>query len=166
MGGIRTKFLGVPQIFVLKGVYKRGEEKRRGGFTFIEVLAAMIFMAVLIPVVMQGLILVQRSVAITERRTIAAQLGANLLNEMIVTEQWEQETGGSGDWGEEWPGFRWEMTLNPWSEDEGINELTLTVYYPSHGQEESISLTTLVPQPTVETQSSESEQTNPQSLSP
>lgn len=67
----------------------------RGGFTFAEVLAAMVFLAVLVPVVIEGLTLANRAAEVAERKTIATQLAANKLNEIVITEAWSA-TNSSG----------------------------------------------------------------------
>ena len=60
--------------------------RSRQGFTFAEVLAAMVFMAILLPVVMQGLILANRASVIAERKRTAVHLGNSLLTELVATD--------------------------------------------------------------------------------
>ncbi|MCP5528438.1 MAG: type II secretion system protein [Verrucomicrobiales bacterium] len=114
----------------------------RGGFTFAEVLAAMVFLAVLVPVVIEGLTLANRAAEVAERKTIATQLAANKLNEIVITEAWSA-TNSSGDFGEVWPGFRWESTSRTWSED-AMTELAVVVTYAVQGRDYTVTLSTLV----------------------
>ena len=135
----------------------------RDGFTFAEVLAAMVFMAILIPAVIEGLMIANRSAEVVERRAIAARLAANLLNETVVTGDWESGVN-SGDFGEEWPGFRWEMNQTAWAGDvaAGMEELTVVVYYPVQGREHFVQLAALVaPEGTVVTSEEETSSTAP-----
>lgn len=114
-----------------------------GGFTFAELLAAMLFVAIVVPTVVQGMTLANRSGIIAERKRIAVELADNLLNEWIVTEEW-REGQRSGDFGESWPEYRWILVDNNWEEDSAMRVLSVEVFYKAQGKEYSISLTTLV----------------------
>lgn len=112
------------------------------GFTFVEMLAALAFLGILIPVVVSALLVSNRAAIVTERSTIALQLGENRLNEMMLADDWTSESG-RGDFGEQWPGYRWELTKADW-ETGAMTELALDVYYPVQGAEHSVRLSTLV----------------------
>jgi type II secretory pathway pseudopilin PulG len=116
--------------------------QRQGGFTFAELLAAMVFMAILIPVVIQGVALANRASVVAERKTVAAQLAENKLNEIVLTRAWESPEK-SGDFGEDWPAFRWVLTQSAWREDSML-ELTVEVVFEVQGREHRVNLTTLV----------------------
>jgi len=112
------------------------------GFTFVEVLAAMLFVAVLMPVVAQGLLIASRAATVAERKTIATDLGDALLNEFIVEGTWET-IQPVGDFGLEWEGYRWELTPSAW--DYGaLTELSIEVFFDVQGTEHSVFLSTLV----------------------
>ena len=112
------------------------------GFTFGEMLAALAFLGILIPVVVSALLVSNRAAIVTERSTIALQLGENRLNEMMLADDWTSESG-RGDFGEQWPGYRWELTKTDW-ETGAMTELALNVFYPVQGAEHSVRLSTLV----------------------
>jgi len=120
----------------------------RAGFTFAEVLAAMVFLGVLIPVVIEGLGLASRAGEVAERKSIAAQLAANQLNELIVTGEWESGQN-SGDFGLEWPGYSWQLQNSTWSVDT-MTELDLIVTYQVQGRDYFVRLATLVDSSTTE----------------
>jgi type II secretion system protein I len=111
------------------------------GFTFVEVLAALTFLAILIPSVLGALSLANRAAVMSERETVALQLADNKLNELIVTDQWSSGNGG-GDFGQDYTGYRWEMSQAT-STDTQMTEVTVTVYFQVQGKEHSVSLTTL-----------------------
>src|SRR5207245_2769294 len=116
----------------------------QSGFTFIEVLAAMLFLAILVPAVMQGLALSNRASVVAERSAIAVQLAENRLNELLLNDAWT--TGETrGDFGEQFAGYRWELSRGDWSVD-GMTELTLTVFFTVQGLERDVHLTTLASQ--------------------
>ena len=123
------------------------------GFTFVEMLAAMAFLAILMPVVISALLVANRAALATERSTMAMQLGENRLNEMMLDGAWMSE-GGRGDFGEQWPGYRWELTKAAW-ETGAMTELTLDVFYQVQGSERDVRLTTLVNESLTEAQQSQ-----------
>ena len=120
----------------------RPAESRSSGFTFIEVLASLLFMAIVIPSVVTALTISNRAAISAERTNVAVQLGENRLNELLIDNTWS--TGESrGEFGQEWPGFRWELTRGTWEID-SMTELTMEVFFPVQGNEQSVRLTTLV----------------------
>lgn len=112
-----------------------------GGFTFIEVLAALLFLGILIPVVVSALTFSSRISVVAERSAIAAQLAENQLNELMLTGS-ASAASTSGDFGAAWPGYRWELDSADWQADD-MTELTMSVFFPVQGSEQQVRLTTL-----------------------
>src|SRR5580693_184397 len=102
----------------------RGSRSSLAGFTLIEMLAAMLFMAIVIPVAMQGLRIASRAGAVAGRKGVAVQLAESKLNELIVTGQWHN-TGQGGSYGAQWPGYQWTVKNEPWGGDTTLNSLRL-----------------------------------------
>ena len=117
---------------------------RSRGFTFVEVLAAMLFMAILVPVIVQGLTIANRAGVIAERKRIASQLADSLLSEIMVTEEW-RNGDEEGDFGEEWPGYRWILQTQAWDVDT-MRMITLQVMYRVQEKDYSVILSTLAPE--------------------
>lgn len=117
---------------------------RRGGFTFAELLAAMVFLAVVVPVALEGYALASRSSVLSQRKTAAVRLAERLIGENAVTGDWRYGIG-RGDFAPAWPGYRWELIREPWTES-GITALHAVVYFPVQGIERYVRLTTLVPE--------------------
>jgi len=116
--------------------------KKSGAFTFVEILAALVFLAILLPAVLEGITLASRASVISERSALATELAQNKLGELTLNDQWA--TGETrGDFGEDWPGMRWEATQSTWEMD-AMSVLTLEVFFQVQGQEKSVSLSTLV----------------------
>jgi type II secretory pathway pseudopilin PulG len=112
------------------------------GFTFVEVLAALVFLGILMPVVLSALTVSNQAGMLADRSTSALQLAENQLNELLVTQTWL--SGSSrGDFGPAWPGYRWELQRRTWPLDEVMTELTITVFFQAQGRERHVALTTL-----------------------
>ena len=111
-------------------------------FTFAEVLAAMVFMAILIPVVMQGLSLANRASVFAERKRMAAFLANGKLNEIVSTESWSFSSN-RGDFSPEYSMYQWELLQPGWEQD-NMQELTCVVTFQVQGRDYQIQLSTLV----------------------
>ena len=117
-------------------------KRPRAAFTFVEVLAAMVFLGILMPVVISAMLTANRAGVVAERSTIAAQLGENKLGELQLGDAWSS-AASSGDFGAEWSGYRWQLTKPTWQTGE-MTELTLVVFYKAQGSEHEARLSTLV----------------------
>src|SRR2546425_815074 len=65
------------------------------GFTLAEVLAALVFMAIVIPVAVEGLQIANRAGQVAVRKGEAMRVADRILNESIVTTNWSK-SGQSG----------------------------------------------------------------------
>ncbi len=119
---------------------------RRAGFTFVEVLAAMLFLAIVVPAIVTALTLSNRASEMTDRGTTAGQLAENKLNEMLIGNAWQGASSTGGDCGADFPGYRWELTQEPWEGDSAaaMTQLKVSVLFQTQGTEHSVTLTTLV----------------------
>ena len=115
--------------------------KRRKAFTFAELLAAMVFVAIVIPVTVRAITVANRSAVAAERKRVAVELAESLLTQMIVTEDWRQSTR-SGDFGEEWPGYTWALDDAVWEEDT-MRVVSIAVLYEVQGRQYRVVLSTL-----------------------
>src|ERR1700733_12351380 len=78
------------------------------GFTLAEVLAAMLFMAIVIPVVVSALRLGSLAGEVATRKAVAARIADRVLNEMIVTGQTQTMSGKVQDGAIE---YTWTMNI-------------------------------------------------------
>ena len=122
--------------------------KREDGFTFVETLAAMLFIAIVIPVAVRGVILANRAGMVAERKRVAIQLADTRLNEIVIDEEWIDGTQ-SGDFGDDWPEYTWVLEDDAWEEDT-MRLLTVTVTYVVQGIEYEVRVSTLVEEPSDE----------------
>lgn len=114
------------------------------GFTLAEILAAMLFMAIVIPVIVQGMAIANRAGVVAARSREAAQLADRVLTEAAVTGTW-QNGDQSGDFEPDYPGYQWKLTTTAWSEDV-MRLVTVEVTFPVQGHESSVRLSTLMPE--------------------
>ncbi len=116
--------------------------KNNSGFTFAETLAAMLFMAIVVPVMVQGMTIANRAGVAAERQREAVELADRLLTELVLTDEW-RDSEAEGDFGDDWPGYRWALNDGDWEED-AMQAVSVKVYFKVQGQELSVELTTLV----------------------
>ncbi|MCU0914745.1 MAG: prepilin-type N-terminal cleavage/methylation domain-containing protein [Planctomycetes bacterium] len=113
------------------------------GFTFIELLATIVLITIVLPVAMQTISLCTRLAGQSRRQIEAACLAKTKLTELTVSQEWENGNQ-QGDFGTDWPGYEWVATLATWTEDAAVSQLEVTVSWRSLGRQRGITLSTLV----------------------
>ena len=68
---------------------------KAAGFTLVEAIAAMAFLAIVIPVAIQGLQIASRAGTVALRKSEAVRVADHMLGEMVATGQWKQSGGGT-----------------------------------------------------------------------
>ena len=139
---------------------------RSAAFTLVEILASLLFLAIAVPAIVGALSVASRTSEVTERSSIAGGLAENKLNEMLVDNAWQSAAQGNGDFGEDFPSYRWQMSTQTWAGGtpttgtgatptttttttgatgtSSLSELSVEVFYPVQGSERSVRLTTVV----------------------
>jgi hypothetical protein len=107
------------------------------------------FMAIVIPVAMQGLRIASLAGEVGQRKIVAARIGNKILNELKVTGQL-QNTSQSGLVKEGGLEYHWSVRSQNWTEDmtSPMTQVTLTVTYGAQGRNYDVRLSTLLPQAT------------------
>src|SRR5437660_8009893 len=82
-------------------------------FTLAEVLAALVFMAILIPVALEGLSIASRAGEVAVRKSEAALLAERILNESVVTTNWNSAVQ-NGTLRQGVREFRYSLRNEPW----------------------------------------------------
>src|SRR6266542_2846556 len=118
---------------------------RRSAFTLAEVLAALVFLAILIPVALEGLSIASSVGEVATRKGEAALVAERVLNESIVTTNWNRsvQTGTVRQGPREFP---WTLRNDPWNQDPNQSTMRLVsveVKYFVKGRERAFTLTTL-----------------------
>jgi type II secretory pathway pseudopilin PulG len=117
-------------------------KRARGAFTLAEVLAALAFMAIVIPVAVEGLRIANLAGQVGQRKAAAIRVAESVLNELAVTGQW-RATSQSGTIQEGLQEYRWFMRAEPWPEGT-MRLVTVQVLFPVQGQDHEVRLRTLV----------------------
>jgi type II secretory pathway pseudopilin PulG len=129
-------------------------KNRAAGFTLAEVLAALLFLAIVIPAAVEALHVATLSGEVAVRKGAAARVADRILNESIVMTNWNGGTQ-SGTASEGAVDFRWTLTSETWPQD-AMQLLTAEVKYSAQGKDYSVKLSTLansqVLTPTMNTQ--------------
>ncbi len=126
----------------------------RAAFTLAEVLAAMLFLAIVIPVAVEALHTSSLAGEVAARKGAAARIADRILNESLVTTNW---TSGmqSGTVSEGALDFKWTLTSQTWPQGPvqtltpqsgqpvPMQILSVTVNFPAQGRDYSVTLNTL-----------------------
>ena len=133
----------------MKYWHLNGPERRRAAFTFVEVLAALLFLSLVVPTIVEGLTIANRASVMAERSALAGEFAQNKLGEMVIDSAWANAPATRGDFGAASPGYRWQMSTANWTGDtiNPMTELVVDVYFTVQGQEYNVHLSTLVSPP-------------------
>ncbi len=125
---------------------KFGAPTTKRAFTLAEVLAALLFMAIVVPVAMEGLHIASLAGAVAQRKGEAARIAQRVLNESLITTNWNQSLQ-SGSTIEGQREFRWTLRSDPWTQDPAQNvmrQLSVEVLFNAQDRQYSVKLSTLV----------------------
>src|SRR5712671_398914 len=99
------------------GLPRTNPKHSAAAFTLAEVLAALVFMAIVIPVAIEGLSIASRAGEVAARKSEAALVAERVLNTSIITTNWNQSVQ-NGSEGKGTPHeFRWTARNEAWNED-------------------------------------------------
>jgi type II secretory pathway pseudopilin PulG len=118
----------------------------KAAFTLAEVLAALMFMAIVIPVAIEALHIASLAGAVAERKGEAARVAQRILDESLVMTNWNQSVQ-SGSTTEDQRQFRWTLRNDAWNEDPNqteIRQLSVEVVFTAQNRDYTVRMTTLV----------------------
>src|SRR5690606_5518771 len=111
------------------------------GVTLMEVLATLLLVAIVLPVALEGVTISMQAAARARPQTEAAALAEMKLNEILAARS-TSLLSGSGDFGVDYPDYRWEITAV--SQDLNLYEVTVIIRWTERGMERSYQLSSLV----------------------
>ncbi len=110
-------------------------------FTLAEVLAALLFMAIVIPVAMHGLSVASRAGTLGQRKSAAMRVAERVLEETIATGQ-NISSISNGTVTEGDTSYPWTLKSDTWTEDT-MTQLTVTVSFDVQGTTFTVNASTL-----------------------
>ena len=130
---------------------------RRAGFTLAEVMAALLFLAIVIPTAVEVLHIASLAGEVAARKSEAARVADRILSESVVTTNWSGAMQ-SGTVSEGILDFRWTLTSQLWSQNplpqaqsqsSQMELLTAEVKFSAQGKDYSVKSSTLANQPSI-----------------
>jgi type II secretory pathway pseudopilin PulG len=120
-------------------------KRRRRGFTLVEALVAMLFMAVVIPVALSGVRVAGQAGESAQRKLIAARVGTRILNKLRIEHQLTSSLRGVVT--ENGVEYTWSEQSEFWSGDRTslMYLTTVMVSYRVAGHLCNVQLSTLAP---------------------
>jgi len=113
----------------------------RSGFTLAESLAALAFLAVVVPIAVNGVRVANLAGQVAERKGVAAGVADRVLNELIVTGRWN--TSGRGTVDEGLHQFSWRSESTSW-ERATLRQVIVIVTYTVQGREYDVRVATVL----------------------
>ena len=119
-------------------------------FTLAEILAALVFMAIVIPVAIDAIHIAGQAGTVAQRKTLALGVAEEMLNNTVIGSQTNQnvQAFSSGTAQRGALNFKWTVKSDFWNADNTnyMNEVTSEVTYSVQSKDYTIRLTTLMPQ--------------------
>jgi prepilin-type N-terminal cleavage/methylation domain-containing protein len=115
---------------------------RRGGFTLVEALVALVVIALVVPAVLQAVTVTMQVGADAKLRGEAAQLAKGKLDELAATGDWK-DGKLQGDFDGQTQTMHWTGDVQGWN-DGNVSQLSVSVTYKTAGKERAVTMTTLV----------------------
>ncbi len=101
----------------------------------------MMFLAIVIPVAVQGLQIASRAGTVALRKSEAVHVADHLLGEMVATGQWKLSGGGTVREGIH--EYRWKVESRAWEKD-ALKLVSLQVVYSVQNRDYDVRVSTLL----------------------
>lgn len=123
------------------GLARAPRARRDAGFTLAECMAALLFLAIVIPAAVEALHVASGAGEIAVRKGEAAHVADRVLNESLVMTNWSSgsQNGTINVGGDD---FRWTLASQNWSQDT-MELLTADVTFSVQGRDYSVKMSTL-----------------------
>jgi Tfp pilus assembly protein PilV len=120
--------------------------RRQAAFTLAEVMVALLFLAIVIPVAVKAISTASLAGEVAARKGTAARITDLILNESLVMTNWSNGTQ-SGTETQSGHEFRWTLTSQVWPADSAMQTVTADVTFSAQGKDYDVKLNTLASQP-------------------
>jgi type II secretory pathway pseudopilin PulG len=114
---------------------------QQAAFTLVETLAALLFMAIVIPVAVEALHVASQAGEVAARKGAAARIADRVLNESLIMTNWTSgsQSGTAEEGSDE---FHWTLNSQNWPQD-NMELLTAQVTFSAQGRQFSVQMSTL-----------------------
>ena len=119
---------------------------QQSAFTLAESMAALLFLAIVIPVAVEAIYTASLAGEVAARKGSAARIADRVLNESLVMTNWSNGTQ-NGTVTEGTLDYRWTLTSQSWPEDSALQLVTAEVTFSAQGKDYAVKLSTLASQP-------------------
>ena len=119
--------------------------RRRGGFTLAEVMAALLFLAIVIPTAVEAIRVASLAGEVATRKAAAMRVADAVLNQSLVMTNWVNGPQ-NGTQGEGLQQYDWTVSSESWSVDT-MQVVTAEVKYSAQGKQYSVKMSTLAALP-------------------
>ena len=115
-----------------------------GAFTLIEVLAALLLMAIIVPVALEGMSVVSRAAVLGQHKAAAMRVAERVLSEQlaVVSQGQPIPTSGSGTETDGDTSYPWTMQTEAWPQDV-MTQMTVRITFSVQGNAYEMTLSTL-----------------------
>jgi len=121
----------------------------QAAFTLAEVLAALLFLAIVIPAAVEAMHISSLAGEVAARKSVAARVADRVLSESIVTTNWNRGTQ-TGTASEGALDLRWKLTAENWQQG-SMELLTAEVTFSAKGHDYTVKSSTLATPVTLST---------------
>lgn len=111
-------------------------------FTLAEVLAALLFLALVVPVVLEGLQVASMAGQAGQREATAYRIGERVLNEYLTVAASGSSSASAGTILEGVHEYRWSLTTATWDQDT-MQQVSVVVRFSVQDRERQVRLSTL-----------------------
>jgi hypothetical protein len=115
---------------------------KESAFTLAEVLAALLFLAIVIPAAVEAMHLASLAGEVAARKGVAARVADRILSESLVTTNWSNGAQ-SGTASEGTLDFQWTLSTQNWPPDSALQRVTAEVKFSAQGKDYAVRLSTL-----------------------
>ena len=115
---------------------------QQSAFTLAEVLAAMLFLAIVIPAAVEAMHVASLAGEVAVRKGAATRVADRVLNESLVTTNWNHGAQ-SGTATENGIDYRWTLKSQSWPVQSVLSVVTAEVKFTAQGKDYAVTLNTL-----------------------
>ena len=113
------------------------------GFTLMEVLAALLLTALVLPAVLKGVSFASMLVSDSDHKYQALELAETKLAEVLLEESWKTGGSASGYFDDEYEDYEWAVDTSGWTEA-GVKQVDVVVTWQQRNRPRELRVSTLV----------------------